>query len=146
MASACPIVGMYAWSIGSFGFGSMAISIWPSYSRSWLNASRSHRWASMAFFDSRTYVPSRASQSTISFVPRAPAMSAQRFRRSTAQARQSGSFEVNPPSMPRGSSQSRGATNSATSPSPSSSFLTALASSTIWLGDISLRFGTASSS
>ena len=73
-------------------------------------------------------------------------MSQLRLSRSIAQARQAGSFDVNPPSMPRGSSQSRGATNSATNPSPSSIDLTAAAFLEISSGDRLSMSGTASSS
>jgi len=78
--------------------------------------------------------------------PAVAQVSAQHFSRSMAHARQAGSFDVNPPSIPRESSQSRGATNPATSPSPSNIPLTARAFSAIPSGVSPSSSGTASSS
>ena len=82
----------------------------------------------------------------MSVVPTLRAMSIHRLKRSRAYSRQAGSFAVKPPSIVRGSSHSRGATNSAASPWSSSVFLRSFACAVICSGLRLLRSGTASSS
>ena len=59
-------------------------------------------------------------------------MSIDRFVRSSAYARHLAQFEVQPPSIVRGSSHSLGATNSGARPESASIFFTSLATFMAW--------------
>src|SRR2546430_16183122 len=94
MASMWPVEGRYIRSIGSLGFISARIRALGCESRMKLQYSRKRRNEATASFDSRTYVPSRAGQSTSLSVPRIFMISSERFARSNAFCRERGLLEV----------------------------------------------------
>ena len=121
-----PTVGRYAWSIGSFGFISPRMRMSLSCSRIAFQASTIRPTAVLASLASRMYVPSRASQRTIVLAADlAGDVDARAWRGRGRTCGRSALLEVKPPSIVRGSSQSRGAMISTNRPSPSRIFLTA---------------------